>query len=48
MANQPRLLNLMISDDLKLSKSDAKIAAIIQRDPKSVIHQSIASLAEKA
>lgn len=48
MIEQPRLLKLMTSDEIKLSKSDKKLVAIIQRDPQSVIHQSIASLAEQS
>lgn len=48
MIEKPRLLKLMRSSDIKLSKSDRKLAAIIQRDPHRVIHQSIASLAEQA
>ena len=48
MIDQPRLLKLMTSEDIKLSRSDRRIIAIIQRDPQTVIHQSIASLAEQA
>ncbi|WP_189399244.1 transcriptional regulator HexR [Arenicella chitinivorans] len=38
----------MNSDIVRLSKSDRKLAVIIQADPSSVIHQSIASLASAA
>lgn len=48
MIDRPRLLKLMTSKDVKLSKSDRKLVAIIQRDPQTVIHQSIASLALQA
>ena len=48
MIEKPRLLKLMTSNGIKLSKSDKKLAAIVQRDPHGVIHQSIASLAEQA
>lgn len=48
MIDKPRLMKLMTSDDIKLSKSDRKLSSIIQRDPHSVIHQSIASLAAQA
>ena len=42
------LLTLMQSDHIRLSKSDRKLVAIIQKDPTAVIHQSIASLANQA
>lgn len=42
------LLQLMSSDQVRLSKSDKKIAAIIREQPNSVIHKSIASLATQA
>ena len=48
MQAQTSLLQLMNSDTVRLSKSDRKLAVIIQADPASVIHQSIASLASAA
>jgi len=45
---QVPLLQLMNSDTIRLSKSDKKLAAIIQEDPATVIHQSIALLASTA
>lgn len=48
MQAQTSLLQLMNSDTVRLSKSDRKLAVIIQADPGSVIHQSIASLASAA
>lgn len=45
MNTSTRLLKLMTGTDVKLSKSDRKLVAIIQKDPHSVIHQSIATLA---
>lgn len=48
MHAQASLLQLMNSDTVRLSKSDKKLAAIIQEDPASVIHQSIALLATTA
>ncbi|MCD9460943.1 transcriptional regulator HexR [Marinibactrum halimedae] len=42
------LLSMMSSDTIKLSKSDKKIVTIIQRNPKQVIHYSIATLAQMA
>lgn len=48
MIGQPRLLALMTSGQVKLSKSDQKLVDIIQRDPKGIIHLSIASLAKQA
>lgn len=48
MIDRPRLLKLMTSDEIKLSKSDKRLVEIIQRDPQTVIHQSIANLAKQA
>ena len=48
MQAQASLLQLMAGDSIRLSKSDKKLAAIVQEDPNSVIHQSIASLARMA
>ena len=48
MHAQTSLLQLMNSSAVRLSKSDKKLAAIIQADPSSVIHQSIAILAATA
>jgi len=42
------LLQRMNDDSVRLSKSDKKLAAIIQQDPHSVIHLSIAKLAATA
>lgn len=42
------LLRLMNDGSVKLSKSDLKLAHIVQNDPGAVIHQSIASLAKIA
>jgi len=42
------LLKLMTDGSVKLSKSDLKLANIVQNDPNSVIHQSIANLARLA
>lgn len=39
------ILESIANDSIKLSKSDRKLAAIIAQAPRSVIHQSIASLA---
>lgn len=48
MHAQASLLQLMSSDQVRLSKSDKKLAAIIRDNPGSVIHKSIASLAMQA
>lgn len=48
MRSQTSLLQLMCSDAVRLSKSDKKLAVIIEQDPAVVIHQSIASLANAA
>jgi len=48
MNSQGSLLQLMVSDTIRLSKSDKKLAAIIKEDPRAVIHQSIALLAAEA
>jgi len=48
MHEQVSLLQLMSSDQIRLSKSDKKLAAIIRDNPSSVIHKSIASLATQA
>ncbi len=48
MHAQASLLQLMSSDQVKLSKSDKKLAAIIRDQPGAVIHKSIASLATQA
>ena len=48
MQAQASLLQLMNSDTIRLSKSDRKLAAIIQENPSAVIHQSIALLATSA
>jgi len=48
MTDNRQLLQLLASADIKLSKSDQKLAAIVQNEPASVIHQSIASLAKQA
>ena len=42
------LLQQMNDDSARLSKSDKKLAAIIKKDPRSVIHLSIARLAATA
>lgn len=42
------LLQKINQDSLSLSKSDKKLAAIVQTDPSSVIHLSIAKLAHQA
>lgn len=42
------LLRLMNNGTVRLSKSDRKLANIVQNDPSSVIHLSIASLAKLA
>ena len=44
----PKLLQLMVSDDVRLSKSDKKLAEIIQKDPRGIIHLPIAKLARRA
>lgn len=46
--DSPKLLKLMTSSDVKLSKSDKKLVDIILRDPTSVIHLPIAKLARSA
>ena len=48
MQTTTSLLRRMNDDATRLSKSDRKLVAIIQNDPGSVIHQSIASLARDA
>ncbi len=48
MQEKASLLQLMTSDSIRLSKSDKKLAALIKDDPHSVIHQSIATLANSA
>ncbi len=48
MQAQASLLQLMSSDQIRLSKSDKKLAAIIREQPNAVIHKSIASLATEA
>jgi RpiR family carbohydrate utilization transcriptional regulator len=48
MHAQASLLQLMSSDQVRLSKSDKKLAAIIREEPSLVIHKSIASLATQA
>ena len=48
MHAQTSLLQLMSSDQIRLSKSDKKLAAIIREQPSLVIHKSIASLATQA
>ncbi|RBP49739.1 transcriptional regulator HexR [Arenicella xantha] len=48
MQAKASLLQLMNSSTIRLSKSDKKLAAIIQADPAVVIHQSIAVLATAA
>ncbi len=48
MQAQVSLLQLMSSDQIRLSKSDKKLAAIIREQPNAVIHKSIASLATEA
>ena len=48
MQTEVSLLQLMSSDQVRLSKSDKKIAAIVREQPRSVIHMSIASLATMA
>lgn len=45
---QTRLLELLAGDEIKLSKSDKKIASIVRSNPAAVIHLSIARLAEMA
>lgn len=42
------LLQLMSSDQIKLSKSDKKLVVIIRDEPSAVIHKSIAALASQA
>ena len=42
------ILELISKQQIKLSKSDRKLSAIILQSPKSVIHYSIASLAKSA
>ena len=48
MKAQTPLLQLMNDDSIRLSKSDKKLANIVLADPTSVIHQSIATLANSA
>ena len=48
MQTNTSLLQLMSDDLIRFSKSDKKLVAIVQADPGSVIHQSIASLARLA
>lgn len=48
MTDSPKLLNNMSDGSIRLSKSDLKLAEVIKRDPKSVIHLSIAKLAKLA
>lgn len=48
MHAQASLLQLMSSDQVKLSKSDKKLVAIIRDEPSAVIHKSIAALATQA
>lgn len=48
MQAKASLLQLMNSSTIRLSKSDRKLATIIQADPSAVIHQSIALLASAA
>ena len=48
MHEQTSLLQLMSSDQIRLSKSDKKLVSIIRDQPSSVIHKSIASLATLA
>jgi RpiR family carbohydrate utilization transcriptional regulator len=48
MHAQASLLQLMSSDQIRLSKSDKKLVAIIREQPSLVIHKSIASLATQA
>lgn len=48
MQAQVSLLQLMSSDQIRLSKSDKKLVAIIREQPSLVIHKSIASLATQA
>lgn len=45
MNKQIPLLELMTHDDIRLSKSDKKLVSIIEKDPASIIHLSIANLA---
>lgn len=48
MSPNTTLLLQLKNDSLKLSKSDQKLASIIRSKPDSVIHLSIASLAQRA
>jgi len=48
MNAQPSLIQLMSGESIRLSKSDKKLAAVVQQEPGSVIHLSIASLAKRA
>ena len=48
MTSSQPLLNQLNDANLKLSKSDKKVAAIIQSEPQNVIHKSIAALAKQA
>ncbi|MFT6712707.1 MAG: RpiR family carbohydrate utilization transcriptional regulator [Arenicella sp.] len=48
MQTHTSLLRLMADGSIRLSKSDIKLAHIVQNDPSSVIHLSIASLAKLA
>ena len=48
MQTTASLLRRMNDGTTRLSKSDRKLVAIIQKDPSSVIHQSIARLAQDA
>lgn len=48
MRASPSLIHLLSNGSIRLSKSDNKLAAVIQNDPASVIHLSIANLARLA
>ena len=45
---QTRLIELLAGEEIKLSKSDQKIGTIVRANPATVIHMSIARLAELA
>ena len=45
---ETQILDRLVSNTDKLSKSDLKIAAVVLRDPQAAIHQSIAKLANEA
>jgi len=47
-ASNTSLLQQMNDDSVRLSKSDKKLSAIILKDPKAIIHLSIAKLASTA